>query len=113
MLPLVGKNYCLRLPDGRPLGHVWITWTEDSWAGGPFAPTAAFEGLRPLFQREAELRKDQIIPLWEEAAEAIENLHVQAIEEGTSDIQSGLRVRAEGDDIVLGAPVSIESAGVL
>jgi hypothetical protein len=106
-MPLsVGKNYCLRLPDGRPLGHLRITWIEDLWAGGPFTASAAFEEFRRLFQREAELRRDQVIPLWEQAADEIENLNLQAIEEGTSDLHTGLRVRAEGDEVLLGAPLS-------
>jgi hypothetical protein len=108
MHPLaIGKTYCLRLPDGRPLGHVQIAWIEDYWAGGAFAAGAAFEEFRPLFEREAELRKDQIIPLWEEAADDLESLHVQVVEDGVSDINAGVRIRVEGNEAFLGAPLPV------
>jgi hypothetical protein len=106
MVPLsIGKNYCLRLPDGRTLGHVRVERFEEPWAEGPFLPARAFEEFRALFEREAELRHGQVIPLWEQAADAIEALHIQVIEEGRDAIASGVRVYVEGSEAFLGAPV--------
>jgi hypothetical protein len=99
----IGKNYCLRLPDGRALGHVRVERFTDSWAEGPFAPGPAFEEFRELFEREAELRHDQIIPLWEQAADAIEALQIQVVEEGKDPIQPRPRVFVEGNEAILGA----------
>src|SRR3954469_19386930 len=81
MPPLsVGKNYCLRLPDGRVLGHVRIERLVDWWAEGPFTPTSAFAEYRELFERETQMRRDQIIPLWEQAVDSIEALQITAFE---------------------------------
>jgi hypothetical protein len=108
MHPLaVGKNYCLRLSDGRALGHVRIERLEDPWAEGPFTPATAFAEFRQLFEREAELRKDQIIPLWEQAADAIEALGIQVIEEGGGSIHPGFRVFVEGDRAFVGTPLPV------
>lgn len=103
----VGKDYCLRLPDGRALGHVHVTRLVDSWAEGPFTPAATFEEFREVFEREARLRQQQIIPLWEEAADAIEALGIQVIEEGKGPILPQLRVYVEGNEAILGAPLTI------
>jgi hypothetical protein len=103
----VGKSYCLRLPDGRPLGHVWIEWLDEDWAGGPFSPAAAFEEYRDLFRREAELRRDQIIPLWEEAADAIESLGIQVLEERGTGRHGDLRIFVEGNEAILGMPLQV------
>src|ERR1700730_11911711 len=103
MHPLaIGKNYCLRLPDGRPLGHVLISWLDESWAGGPFQPAQDFEGFRKLFETETKLRNDQIIPLWEQAADAIEALNIQVVEEGKEGSHFGLRVFLDGNEVSLG-----------
>jgi hypothetical protein len=102
--PVVGKEYCLRLPDGRALGHVRIERLEDLWAEGPFRPAPAFEEFRDLFRREAELRKDQIIPLWEEAAAAIAALGIQVVEGDHRSLPPGMRVFVEGDEAILGPP---------
>lgn len=103
MHPLtVGKHYCLRLPNGRPLGHVVIQQVEDSWAEGPFVPTADFEEFRNLFERECRLRHDQIIPLWEETADAIEALGIEVFEEQGHAPHQGLRVFVEGDEAIIG-----------
>jgi hypothetical protein len=108
MHPLsIGKSYCLRLPDGRALGHVRIQRLDDPWAEGPFQPGPAFEEFRELFEREAQLRKDQVIPLWEHAADAIEAMQVQVIEEGEGLVPSRLRVFIEGDEAILGAESAI------
>jgi hypothetical protein len=106
MHPLsVGKTYCLRLPDGRVLGHVLVQRLEGPWAEGQFTPGGGFEQVRELFEREAELRHDQIIPLWEEAADAIEALQIQVIEEaGKTPVQSRLRIALEGTEAFLGTP---------
>ena len=98
----IGMNYCLRLPDGRALGHVRIERFEDGWAEGPFAPSPAFEDVRALFEREAKLRRAQIIPLWEEAADAIESLAIQVIEESKGILQPGLAVFVEGNEAIIG-----------
>ncbi len=109
MHPLtIRKNYCLRLPDGRPLGHVLIAWLDDSWAGGTFQPAQNFGDFRHLFEKEAELRNDQIIPLWEQAADAIEALHIQVVEEGKERSHLGMRVLLDGNEVSLGTPLSVE-----
>ena len=106
MHPLsLGKNYCLRLPDGRALGHVRIERFEDSWAEGPWTPGPAFEQFRELFEREAELRHDQVIPLWEQAADAIAALDIQVIEDGEKVVHPPLRVFVEGNEAILGPPL--------
>jgi hypothetical protein len=99
---LIGKNYCLRLPDGRALGHVRVERLVDSWAEGAFAPGPAFKEFKELFDREAKLRHDQIIPLWEQAAGAIESLQIQVVEEGKDPIQPRPRVFVEGNEVILG-----------
>jgi hypothetical protein len=103
----VGKYYCLRLPDGRALGHVRVARLVDSWAEGPFTPAAAFEEFREIFEREARLRHQQIIPLWEEAADAIDALSIQLIEEGKGPILPHLRIYVEGNEAILAAPPTI------
>jgi hypothetical protein len=103
----IGKDYCLRLPDGRALGHVCVARLVDSWAEGPFTPSVAFEEFRELFQNEARLRHQQIIPLWEQAADAIDALGIQVIEEGTGPMPSHLRIYLEGNEAFLGAPLTI------
>lgn len=105
MNPLsIGKNYCLRLPDGRALGHVRIERYEDCWAEGSFTPSAAFESFRELFDREARLRHDQVIPLWEQAADAIEALGIQVVEEDKGPVRSRLTVFVEGNEAIIGSP---------
>ena len=107
MLPLsVARNYYLRLPDGRALGHVRIDRLIDSWAEGPFTPAPAFEDFRELFDREAQLRHEQVIPLWEQAADAIEALGIQVVEEGERSSHSQLRVFVEGSDAIIGTQLS-------
>ncbi len=98
----VGKSYCLGLPDGRALGHVRIERLEDSWAEGPFQPAPAFEEFRELFKREAQLRHDQVIPLWERAADAIAALQIEVVEEGKDTTCPRLRVFVEGNEAILG-----------
>jgi hypothetical protein len=97
----IGKGYCLRLPDGRPLGHVRIERLEDSWAEGPFQPAPAFEHFRELFEREAQLRHDQIIPMWEEASGAIEALGIQVLEDGKGLLPGRMRIFVEGADAIV------------
>ena len=79
----------------------------DSWAEGPFTPSADFEEFREIFEREARLRHDQIIPLWEQAADAIETLGIQVIEEGKGPVLPHLRVYVEGKEAILGAPLTV------
>jgi hypothetical protein len=102
----VGKRYCLRLADGRSLGHVWIKREEEGWAEGPFTPGPAFEAVRGLFERETKLRHEQVIPLWEEAADAIAALGIQVIEDEQGTARPGLTVFVEGDTAILGAEPS-------
>jgi hypothetical protein len=103
----IGKDYCLRLPDGRALGHVHVARLVDSWAEGPFTPSADFEEFRQAFEREAQLRNQQIIPLWEQAADAIEALGIQVIEERKGPILPHVRVYVEGNEAILGPPLTI------
>ena len=108
MHPLsIGKNYCLRLPDGSALGHVRIERFEDAWAEGPFTPSPAFERYRELFERETTLRRDQVIPLWEEAADAIDALKIQVVSESDGVIPSKLTVFVEGTEAMIGAQVLV------
>lgn len=108
MHPLaVGKNYCLRLPDGRVLGHVRVERIEDFWAEGPFIAAPSFKEFRRLFEREAQMRNDQIIPLWEEAVDAIEALNIQVVEEGGEVSHAHLRVFVEGDEAFIGPPLPV------
>jgi hypothetical protein len=103
----VGKTYCLRLPDGRALGCVRIERLEDSWAEGPFAPAPAFAEFRDLFQRADEFARDQIIPLWEKAADAIDALHIDVVEEQGGASHSGLRVFIAGGEASIGTPLCV------
>ncbi len=106
MNPLtIGKSYFLRLPDSRMLGRVKILRMEDDWAEGRFQADEAFTDLRPLFEEEAQLRNDQIIPLWEEAADRIESLRIQVVaEDGT--VHPRLRIFLEGDEASLALPLA-------
>jgi hypothetical protein len=107
---VIGNHYCLRLPDGRALGHVRVERLVDSWAEGPFTPAALFEEFRDLFAREAQLRHDQIIPLWEEVADTIEALGIQVVEEGKGPVQPRLRVFVENNEAILGPPLVLPQA---
>jgi hypothetical protein len=104
---MVGKDYCLRLPDGRTLGHVCVARLVDGWAEGPFTPSATFEEYRQVFEREARLRHQQIIPLWEEAQDAIDALGIQIIEVGKGPLLPQMRIYVEGNEAILGAPLTI------
>ncbi len=101
----LGKTYCLRLPDGRALGHVRLERQDAQWLEGPFTPTPIFEEFRPLFEREAEMRRQQIIPLWEEAMAAIESMRIDVVPEGDTTAYSHLRIFVEGNDAILAAPL--------
>ena len=103
----VGKTYCLRLPDGRALGHVRIERIEDPWAEGPFVSTPTFEEFRALFERADELAKDQIIPLWEEAADAIDALRIQVIDEQGGARHNGLRAFVVGKEACIAPPLCV------
>jgi hypothetical protein len=103
----LGKNYCLRLPDGRALGHVRTKRIEDPWAEGAFTQAPAFEEYRELFDREVRFRHEQIIPLWEQAADAIETLGIQVIAEEDNTPQPRLRVFVEGNEAILGALLAL------
>jgi hypothetical protein len=103
----VGKTYCLRLPDGRVLGRVRIERLEDSWAEGPFVPTPAFAEFRELFERADELARDHIIPLWEKAADAIDALRIEVVEEQGEGGHSGLRVFIAENEASIGTPLCV------
>jgi hypothetical protein len=103
----VGKTYCLRLPDGRALGHVRVQSIADTWAEGPFTAAPAFAEFRELFERADQLARDQIIPLWEQAADAIDALHIQVIEEHGGTPHTGLRVFVAGDEASIGTPLCV------
>lgn len=106
MNPLtIGKNYVLRLPDNRIVGRVRILKLEDDWAEGSFQAGEAFADLRPLFDEEAELRNDQIIPLWEKAADRIESLRIQLVGED-GEVHRRLRIFIEGDEVLLALPLT-------
>jgi hypothetical protein len=102
-----GRTYCLRLPDGRTLGHVRVRAVEDCWAEGPFTPAPAFAEFRELFERADQLARDQIIPLWEQAADAIDALHIQVVEERDGARHDGLRVFIAGDEASIGTPLCV------
>ncbi len=105
MNPLaIGKSYLLRLPDGQTLGQVRIQRLEDEWAEGPFRPSAAFAEVRNLFTEEAQLRNEQIIPLWESAADRIEALRIQVIDECV-EVHPHLRIFVEGNEAFLALPL--------
>ena len=111
MHPLVvGKNYCLRLPDGRTLGHVHVVRLVDSWAEGPFSPSPDFEQFREIFESESKLRQTQIIPLWEQVADRIDALGIQVVEEGAGPVLPQVRVFVEGNEAILG-PALPEGVG--
>jgi hypothetical protein len=103
----VGKTYCLRLPDGRTLGHVQVQSVEDCWAEGPFTPEPAFAEFRELFERADQLARDQILPLWEQAADAIDALHIQVIGEHGGPLHTGLRVFLAGNEASIGTPLCV------
>jgi len=103
---ILGKTYCFRLPDGQALGHVRLEKKVDDWLEGPFTPTTDFERFRPLFDREAELRYQQIIPLWEEARDAIEALDIQVVAEGEEQPHAQLRIFVEGNEAIVEAPLA-------
>lgn len=105
MNPLtIGKNYSLRLSDSRILGRVHIVKIEDDWAEGSFTEEEVFTELRPLFEEEAELRNDQIIPLWENAANRIESLRIQVVGED-GQVYSRMRIFIEGKEAFLSLPL--------
>jgi hypothetical protein len=55
-----------------------------------------------LFQREAELKHQQVIPLWELAADQIEALGIEVLEEGCRPLPVPLRVCIEGHEAIFG-----------
>ena len=64
-------------------------------------------GVSKIFESEARLRHQQIIPLWEQAADAIDALGIQVIEEGKGPMPSDVRIYLEGNEAILGAPLTI------
>jgi hypothetical protein len=102
---VIGKSYCLRLPDGRSLGHVRVERLNDSWAEGPFTPTSTYAEFHQLFERADQLAKDQIVPLWEEAADAIDALGIQVIDDRAQTHHNGLRVFVIGSEASIGPPL--------
>ena len=107
----VGKDYCLRLPDGRTLGHVHVARLVDAWAEGPFTPSADFEEFRAIFERESRLRHRQIIPLWEEAADAARQAGVDALNlrvhvPGVTREQAREQIVRLGDEVLPGLRAS-------
>lgn len=102
-----GKTYCLRLSDGRALGHVRIQQVEDCWAEGSFTPAPAFAEFRELFERADQRARDQLIPLWEAAADAIDALNIQVIEEHSGVPHTGLRVFVVGEEASIGTPLRV------
>jgi hypothetical protein len=104
----VGERYCIRLPDGRALGHVYLERREDIWVEGPFTPTPAFEEYRALFEREAQLRHDQAISTWDEVADEIDALKIMVIADDDRTVLSGFRFFVEGNEAILGPPLSHE-----
>ena len=111
MNPLtIGMSYVLRLPNNRILGHVRIRAVEDDWAEGSFEEEEAFADLRPLFEEEAQLRNDQIIPLWEETADRIEALRIQVVAEN-GKVHSHLRIFIEGEEAFLAPPIPTPHVG--
>ena len=103
----IGKTYCLHLPDGRALGHVRIERLDDPWAEGPFRAAPAFAEFRALFERADELPRGQVIPLWEEAADALEALQIQVVEEEGGARHGGLRVFVVGDQACIAPPLRL------
>ena len=100
----VGKSYRLLLPDGRALGRVTIERIVDEWAEGPFTAAPSFQEYRELFEREARMRHDQVIPLWEQAADAIEALQIEVAEEGQDIVHLGMRVFVEASEAGMAPP---------
>jgi hypothetical protein len=49
--------------------------------------------------------------LWEEAADAIEALGIRVVEEGEGAVHPGLRIRVDGPEAFLGAPLSVPGKG--
>ncbi len=107
---LIDKTYCLRLPDGCTLGHVRTARFEDEWAIGTFSPSKSFENYRELFEREAKLRHEQVIPLWESVADAIESLNIQVVEEGRGTVLAALPVFFEGTEAIIGPRLTASTA---
>ncbi len=93
----VGRRFGVLLQDGRHLGYVQIDGKDDPWLEGTFVPAPAFEEFRGLFEREASLANDQVIPLWETAADAIEALGIQLEDEEKHRLPVA-RFRLEGCD---------------
>lgn len=106
MCPLeIGKSYRLQLPDGQVLGRMLVQGETDGWAERPFTALPGFDQFRDLFQREAELRHGHVIPLWEQAADAIEALGIEVVDdddEGT--VHHQLRVFVEAGEAMVGGP---------
>jgi hypothetical protein len=103
----IGRTYHLLVSDRRALGHVRIQRVEDSWAEGTFTPAPAFAEFREVFERADRLAREQIIPLWEEAADAIDALHLQVIEEHGGAPHTGLRIFIAGNEASIGTPLCV------
>jgi len=56
---------------GRLLGELTHTHDDMPWHHGTFAPTPAFEEVRPLFDRDLELLNADRMDEWEAAWEAV------------------------------------------
>jgi hypothetical protein len=97
----VGKRYWLFLPDGRQLGQVSIERLVDYWAEGSFTPSVTFEDFRQLFDREARLRRAQIIGVWQNCADAIEALGIQILGED-GQVHSRMTIFVEGNEAIIG-----------
>jgi hypothetical protein len=107
---IVGKQYSLRLTDGALLGRVQVERLADGWAEGQFHPGEAFPRLHALFEEESQLRRDQVIPLWEEAADRIEALQIEAVG-ADGDVHAPVRVYIERGEAFLAPPLPLEPEG--
>ena len=63
--------------------------------------------FRELFDRADELARDQIIPLWEQVADAIDALHIQVVEEQGGTRHTGLRIFVVGNEASIGTPLCV------
>jgi len=110
MLPFIHKHsYRLQLPDGRLLGQLRITEMDEDWAQGPFEPTSVFAEFRELFERESELRHQQVIPQWEKAYDAIESLGIEVIAPDGRSVGPAMRVFVDDQTAFLAPPLAANS----
>jgi len=75
--------------------------------GRPVPPFARIRAPPGVVRARGAAAHDQVIPLWEKAADDIDALAIEVVEEGQGVVQPRMRVFVEGDEAILGPSLPV------